>query len=379
VQIRYGINPHQQARSTDDGPLRLRSGSPSYINVLDAVNAWQLVREARAAVGVPVATSFKHVSPAGAATAGPLDDAMRASWGLAAGREPGALTSAYIRARDGDPKSSFGDMIAVSEPVDHELADFLAGLVSDGIVAPGFAPGTVEKLAAKKRGAFVVFEVDADFTPPEWERREVFGVTLEQQVDRLPIERSLLRVATGGEPGEQVVADALLGMIVARFTQSNTVVYVKDGMTLGIGAGQQSRVDCTRLAGEKASVWWLRRAAAIRDLRLSGDVSRQDRFNWQMMLAQGDMTSLQRVALRAIAPDAELSDDARAAWVEQLSGVTVVHDGFIPFRDNIDFAAGYGASCVVEPGGSVRTPEVVAACDELGITLIHTGTRLFHH
>jgi phosphoribosylaminoimidazolecarboxamide formyltransferase / IMP cyclohydrolase len=379
VQIRYGINPHQQARITDEGPLRLRAGSPSYINVLDAVNAWQLVREARAAVGVPVATSFKHVSPAGAAIAGPLDAAMRASWGLADDAEPGALTSAYIRARDCDPKSSFGDMIAVSEVVDHELADFLVGLMSDGIVAPGFEEGTVEKLAAKKRGSFVVFEADPGYVPPEWERREVFGVVLEQQADQLPIERSLLQLATGAEPSEQVVADALLGMVVARYTQSNTVVYVKDGMTLGIGAGQQSRVDCTRLAGEKASVWWLRREPAIRDLELAGDVGRQDRFNWQMMLAQGDMTELQWAALRELAPDAGLPESDRATWVAQLAGVTVVHDGFIPFRDNIDFAAGFGAACVVEPGGSLRTPEVVAACDELGITLIHTGTRLFHH
>jgi phosphoribosylaminoimidazolecarboxamide formyltransferase/IMP cyclohydrolase len=381
MQLRYGVNPHQAARLSmpDGGPLRLLGGAPSYINVLDAVNAWQLVREATRALGEPAATSFKHVSPAGAALAGPLDQTMRECWDLG---EVGPLTAAYVRARDCDPKSSFGDMIAVSGPVDAELADFLSHVVSDGIVAPSFEDGTVEILKRKKRGSFVVFECDADYAPPEWERRDVFGVVLEQETDRLPIGSDLLKLMAGEALTDQAVRDALLGMVALRYTQSNSVVYVKDGMTLGIGAGQQSRVDCTRLAGSKTEVWWLRRHPTVRELNLVGEVSRQDRLNWQIIVAQGEPTEGQRHALGVVvAPGtlAELTAADRAAWMAELDGVTVVHDGFVPFRDNIDVAKRYGARSVVEPGGSLRTPEVVAACGELGITLVHTDTRLFHH
>ncbi len=363
----------------ENGPVRLLSGQPSYINLLDALNAWALVREAHASLGVPAATSFKHVSPAGAALAGELDETMRRCWGVA---DPSPITSAYVRARDCDPKSSFGDMIALSEPVDTQLAQLLSGVVADGIVAPGYEAGTLEILAAKKKGAFVIFEANGDYRPPAWERREVFGVTLEQELDQLPLSAALLAVATGQPLSEQATRDALLGMLVMRYTQSNSVGFLRGGMTLGIGAGQQSRVDCTRLAGAKAEVWWMRRHATVQGLSLSGGGSRQDLLNWQMIVAQGDMTLSQRQALAELIPGgvpAVIDEAEREAWLAQLDDVTVVHDAFIPFRDNIDFARHYGARNVVEPGGSVRTAEVKAACDELGVNLIHTGTRLFHH
>ncbi|MEE3755327.1 phosphoribosylaminoimidazolecarboxamide formyltransferase [Mycobacterium intracellulare] len=382
MNLRYGMNPHQCARiaSLPDGPVRVVHGAPSMINYLDALNAWQLVREARAATDSVAATSFKHVSPAGAALAGAVDDTMREAWGLGDG-VIGSLASAYVRARDSDPRSSFGDMIAVSEPVDDELADLLARVVSDGIIAPAFAPGTVKVLAGKKSGRFLVLEVDPDYEPPQWERREVFGVPLEQQRDRLPITPDLLQITDGPALNQQQVRDALLGMIAMRYTQSNSVAYVKDGMALGIAAGQQSRVDCTKLAGHKATIWSRRRHPAIRGLMFPSDMSRQDRLNWQIRVAENDLTPSQRATLDAITDvDGPGSDQAwQSDWDNELTDVTLVSDGYIPFRDNIDAARRYGVTCVVEPGGSTRTSDVRDACQEAGITLVHTGTRLFHH
>ncbi|MEU4195835.1 5-aminoimidazole-4-carboxamide ribonucleotide transformylase [Kribbella sp. NPDC026611] len=291
MELRYGSNPHQSA-SAELGPISVRAGSPSYINLLDAVTGWQLVREAGEAFGVPAAASYKHVSPAGAA----LGD---------------SVTDAYRRARDADPKSSYGDFVAVSQPVDAELADVLRRVVSDGIIAPGYEPGVVEVLAAKKRGTYLVLEADPDFEPPADEVREMYGVRLTQQRDELPLPRTL-------------PDDVLLGMIVARYTQSNTVVMLKDRMTIGIGAGQQSRVDCTRLAGEKAAVW----------------------------------------AQRAGVP---------------LTDVSMVSDGALPFADNVEEAARYGVTHIAEPGGSIRSPEIATACADHGITWTPTAVRLFRH
>lgn len=380
MDMRYGVNPHQQARVGEGSPqpVRLLNGSPSYINVLDALNAWPLVREARAALGAPVAASFKHVSPAGVAVAGSPDETMRDVWGLGAG-PVGPLTSAYVRARDADPKCSFGDMIAVSEPVDLELAEFLARVISDGIVAPGFEEGALEVLSRKKKGAFLVFEAVPGFVPPKWERRSVYGMVLEQEQDALPITADCLTMAEG-QFGTQAVNDALLGMITVRYTQSNSVAYLRDGMTLGIGAGQQSRVDCTKLAGAKAANWWMRRNPLVRELSLPEEMSRQDRLNWQIRFAEGDMTAGEWEAFREVAGDTEpVPADQRLAWGEQLDEVTLASDGFIPFRDNVDYAGRYGVRYIVEPGGSLRTPEVAAACREHGIALAHTGIRLFHH
>jgi phosphoribosylaminoimidazolecarboxamide formyltransferase/IMP cyclohydrolase len=380
MRLRYGMNPHQAARIVDGGggPVRVRHGAPSYINLLDAVSGWQLVREASAAVGLPTAASVKHVSPAGAAVAGNLDEVTRETWGLDA--TAGPLTSAYARARDADPKSSFGDMIAVSGPVDAELADLLRRVVADGIVAPGFEPGVIDVLAAKKRGRFLILEADPAWPPPATERREIFGLTIEQDSDTTAITAELLTDGTEPLPAA-VVRDALLGLVAARYTQSNSVALVLRGVTLGIGAGQQSRVDCVRLAAAKASAWWLRRHPHVRALAQVPGMSRQDRLNWQLRLADGDMTAGQLAEFGRLFPghDPVLDRAERTAWAELLAGVTMVSDGYLPFRDNIDQASRAGVRHVVEPGGSGRSDEVTAACAEHGMTLSRTGLRLFRH
>ncbi|HEY1485780.1 MAG TPA: hypothetical protein VGF84_06735, partial [Micromonosporaceae bacterium] len=268
-----------------------------------------------------------------------IDDVTADLYGVAG---PGDLVAAYLRARDADPRSSYGDFVAVSRPVDDELAELLTGVVSDGIIAPDFAPGTVARLAAKKRGQFLVLRAEADFVPPATETREVYGMRLTQPRDDQPI-----------DPG--LPADVAFGMIVLRYTQSNSVVYVRAGATLGIGAGQQSRIDCTRLAGAKVDTWWQRRSPAIREIRLTG--RRQDRVNQQIDAAERQPRE----------------------WMSTLDGVTFVSDGALPFRDNVDEAARHGVRVIAEPGGSIRSPDVVRACAEHGITLLDTGARLFHH
>lgn len=380
MDLRYGINPHQAVRVLDGvgaAPLTVRSGQPSYINLLDGLNGWQLVREAAAATGEVVAASFKHVSPAGTATAGPVDRVARGTWGV--DDTTGRLASAYLRARDSDPKSSFGDMIAVSEPVDAELADLLSRVIADGIIAPGFEPGTIAALAAKKRGTFLVLEAAPDYQPPEWERRDVFGLLVEQQRDTTPITADLL--ASSSDLPPSAVTDALLGLITVRYTQSNSVALIKDGMALGIGAGQQNRVDCVRLAAAKASTWWLRRHPHIEALPAMESISRQERLNWQMRIADADMTASQNAEFASLFPGHGPTIDtaARAAWIDQLDGLTLASDGFLPFRDNIDHARSIGVRHVVEPGGSSRSEEIAAACIEHAITLTRTGLRLFHH
>lgn len=382
MQLRYGINPHQRARVAGpdlagSAPVLVRNGQPSYINLLDALNGWQLVREAAVAIGGPVAASVKHASPAGVACAGTLDETAIQTWRLGAGVGP--LTSAYARARDADPKSSFGDMIAVSNPVDAELADLVRQIVADGIVAPGFEPGTVATLAAKKHGQFLVLEADLGYQPSAWERRDVFGLLLEQERDLDPISAELL--AGGSTLPESAARDALLGLVTLRYTQSNSVALVRDGMTLGIGAGQQSRVDCVKLAAAKTRVWWLRRHDLIRAMPMLPGMPRQDRLNWQVRLAEGDMTPGQRAEFSRLFPGGPdvLSGSARAQWIERLDEVTLTSDGYLPFRDNVEHARQVGVRHVVEPGGSTRSAEVAAACAEHGMTLTRTGLRLFHH
>ena len=382
TRLRYGTNPHQDARvsvTSAGDPVTVRNGAPSYINLLDALNAWQLVREAATATGSAVAASFKHVSPAGVATAGELDETAREVWGLTG--SVSALTSAYARARDADPKSSFGDVIAVSEPVDKDLAEFLARVVADAIIAPGFEPGTMESLSRKKRGSFLVLEADPAYRPPEWEQRDVFGMLLEQQRDIAPISADLLGPSGGGELSAGVVRDALLGLVTLRYTQSNSVALVRDGMTLGVGAGQQNRVDCVKLAGAKAAIWWLRRHRQIRQLPPVDTMTRQDRLNWQVRVAEGDMTPGQRAEFARLFGDAptELAASDRAEWLAGIDEVLLASDGFLPFRDNVDHASRFGVRHIVEPGGSSRSDDVAAACDELGIGLVRTGLRLFHH
>ncbi|MFG2820479.1 phosphoribosylaminoimidazolecarboxamide formyltransferase [Kitasatospora sp. NPDC048365] len=382
IPLRHGTNPHQRAShavpvAEDRMPIRVLNGEPSYINLLDALNAWQLVQEAARTLGRPAAASFKHVSPAGAALAGPLDAVTAELHGLT-GTATGPLASAYLRARDADPKSSYGDLAAVSHPVDAELAELLGGLVCDGIVAPGYEPGTAARLARKKNGRFLVVEADPDYTPPVWEAREVHGLRLTQERDRTPVTAELL---DGPDLPPQALEDVLLGLVTLRYTQSNSVCYVRGGQTLGIGAGQQSRVDCTRLAGAKTDTWWLRRHPAVRALAFRPEVRRQERINWRIRHLEGDLTPDEhtRLAAALTAPAGELTAADRRAWLARLTGVAFVSDGALPFRDNVDHAHRRGVTTIAEPGGSVRSAEVAAACADLGITLTRTSLRLFHH
>jgi AICAR transformylase/IMP cyclohydrolase PurH len=385
VELRYGINPQQQAAHAvpvDPGrwPVRVLAGSPSYINMLDALNGWQLVLEASRALRRPAAASFKHVSPAGAAVAGPVDDVTAGLYGI----DPdgvGALTSAYLRARDADPKSSYGDFAAVSHPVDTELAGLLSRVICDGIIAPGYAPGTVAALSRKKSGRFLVMEADEAFAPPVEEAREVFGLRLAQQRDTVALRPGLLDEVVCGELPAAAAEDLLLGMAVLRYTQSNSVCYLRGGTTLGIGAGQQSRVDCTRLAGAKADTWWLRRHPAVRALTFQPGIRRQDRINWQIRFIEGDLTPDEsvRLAEALCGPAPELTAAQRRQWQAGLSEVAFVSDGALPFRDNVDHACRHGVAYIAEPGGSIRSGEVEDACREHQVTLARTGLRLFHH
>jgi phosphoribosylaminoimidazolecarboxamide formyltransferase/IMP cyclohydrolase len=343
VELRNGMNPHQTPATwapitPGAAPLRVVSGLPSYVNLLDAVGGWQLVREAASALGRPTATSFKHVSPAGAAVAGPIDPAMAAAYRLDP-TQVRPLTSAYVRARDADPKSSYGDFAAVSHPVDLELASFLREVVSDGIIAPGFEPGVVAELAAKKSGRFLVLEADPAFTPPPTEARDVWGLRLTQPVD--------VPLPALDDP------DLLLGTVIARYTQSNSVVYVRAGMALGVGAGQQSRIDCT---AAKVDTWWLRRHPSV---PVPAENRLHNRVNAQLAAA--------------------LAVPSPSSWVARLAGVAFVSDGALPFLDNVAEAQRHGVSSIAEPGGSARSPEIAAECRRRGIRLVQTGQRLFRH
>lgn len=384
MDLRYGLNPQQAASAVpvheERWPLRILHGAPSYINLLDALNAWQLVRAARQALDQPAAASFKHVSPASVATAGAVDEVTAALHGVAPAHL-GAVASAYLRARDSDPRSSYGDFAAISHPVDEELADLLAGVVCDGIVAPGYAPGTVEALSRKKNGRFLVIEADESFVPPRREVRDVFGLRLTQSRDETLLSPALLENTVCGRVSLPERQDLLLGLVVLRFTQSNSVCYVRDGVTLGIGAGQQSRVDCVRLAGAKVDTWWLRRHPAVSGLAFRPAVRRQERINWQIRFAEGDLTpdESRRLAEAVSAPPAELTAAQRAEWQARLDEVAFVSDGALPFRDNVDHARRHGVRWIAEPGGSLRSADVVQACHEHGVSLVHTGLRLFQH
>lgn len=383
VDLRYGLNPEQAATATIDGPgapLRVVAGVPSLINLLDAIGAWRLVTEAATALDAPAAASFKHTSPAGAAIAGPLDEVMIERW-LPKGMEPSPITAAYVRARDCDPKSSFGDFVAVSQPVDHSLAELLRCVVSDGIIAPGYEAGTTEILAAKKAGQFLVVEADPSFEQPAWETRELFGLRLSQVTAQTPITADAVRSGTTTSLPETAVQDLLLAMVTARHTQSNTVTYARDGMVLGVGAGQQSRIDCTCLAGAKTDTWWLRRHPKVQLLPFRPAVRRQERINWEVRYIGGDLDSREAARFRdALQSDPEpFTDDEKVDWIDRFDQVAVASDGYIPFRDNIDQAARHGVRYLAEPGGSSRNQEVEDACVEHDIVLTSTGIRLFLH
>ncbi len=385
MQLRYGTNPHQKfaaAEAVAGGrlPIEVLNGQPSLINLLDALSGWQLVREARAALGLPAAASFKHVSPAGAAVAVPLSPDLARAYEV--GGEP--LTPAalaYARARGADPKSSYGDFAALSDPVDRATAEFLRGVVSDGVVAPAFEPDALAILRAKQDGRFLVIRADRDFEPPPREAREVFGVRLVQDRNARTVGPADLVDVRCGALTDAARRDLVLGLIATKYTQSNSVGYALDGQMIGIGAGQQSRVDCTKLAGAKADVWQLSRHPKVLGLRFRKGVRRQERINWRVRYVEGDMTRAEAGgfagALEEAAPS--LGAGERREWLAGQGGVSLVSDGFIPFRDNIDHAARHGVRFIAQPGGSNRDAEIEAACREYGIAMVHTGLRLFHH
>lgn len=385
MQLKYGTNPHQRYAAVDPvkpgtNPMEVLNGTPSLINFLDALNAWQLVRELRACLGLPAATSFKHVSPAGAAIAAPLGDELRRVYEVE-GRELSPAALAYVRARGADPKSSFGDFVALSDRVDRETAEFLKGVVSDGIVAPGYDPAALEILKGKKSGGFIVMRADPDFEPPPRETREIFGLRLTQDRNDHVIGRTDLANVKIGTLTEDATRDLLLGLVTLKYTQSNSVGYAWGGQMIGIGAGQQSRVDCTKLAGAKADVWHLGRHPKVLGLRFKESVKRQERINLRVRYIEGDLTREEAEALRDAleAPAEPLTEADKAAFLRTIGGVSLVSDGFIPFRDNVDHARKHGVSFIAEPGGSARDADIEAACKEYGIALVYTNLRLFHH
>jgi phosphoribosylaminoimidazolecarboxamide formyltransferase/IMP cyclohydrolase len=385
MRLKYGCNPHQayaavEALDGGEPPVRVRNGTPSLINFLDALNAWQLVSEARAALGLPAAASFKHVSPAGAAVAVPLPDDLVRAYEVA-GVELTPAATAYVRARGADPKCSFGDFVALSDPVDEATATFLKAVVSDGIIAPGYEQEALKTLCAKKDGSFIVLEADPDHRPPARESRELFGVRLVQDRNNRAIQPDDLQNVVCGNLTDAARRDLLLGLVALKYTQSNSVGYALDGQMIGIGAGQQSRVDCTKLAGAKADVWHLQRHPKVLGLRFKKGIRRQDRINWRVRYIEGDLTPGETADLRGVLDQdlVLLTPEERRDWQARLDGVSLVSDGFIPFRDNIDHAARHGVRFIAQPGGSTRDAEIEAACREHGIAMVHTGFRLFHH
>jgi len=320
------------------------------------------------------------VSTAGAAVAVEIEPELARAYEVE-GRELTPAALAYVRARGADPKSSYGDFVALSEPVDEPTARFLAGVVSDGIVAPGYEAAALEVLRGKKGGGFVVLRADADFEPPRRESREIFGMRLEQDRNDRRISSADLADVRCGELSDAARRDLVLGLITLKYTQSNSMGYALGGQMIGIGAGQQSRVDCTKLAGAKADVWHLGRHPRVLGLDFLPSVRRQDRINWRVRYIEGDLTALEQAELAKLlaSPLEPLGAAERRAWQEQLDGVSLVSDAFIPFRDNIDHAARHGVRFVAQPGGAARDGDMEAACREYGMALVHTGVRLFHH
>ena len=387
LTLRYGTNPNQvparvYMQDGGDLPIRVLGGSPGYINLLDALNAWQLVRELKQTVGLPAATSFKHVSPSGAAVAVPLSDILRKIY-FVDDMELSPLATAYARARGVDRMSSFGDFIALSDTVDVPTAKLIAREVSDGVIAPGYEAEALEILKNKKQGKYAVIQIDPDYEPQISETRQVFGVSMEQRHNDRPVTRDDLgKIVTECKVlPESAVRDMFTAWITLKYTQSNSVCYVLDGQTIGIGAGQQSRVHCARLAGSKADLWRLRQHPSILGLPFKEGIKRPDRDNAIDQFLQPDVTDAEKKNWSNVftAVPEQLTDEERRAWLDGLTDVVLGSDAFFPFRDSIDRAAKSGVRYVLQPGGSSRDDEVIAACDEYGMTMVFSGLRLFHH
>ncbi len=389
LELKYGCNPNQKPsrifmKGDGELPIQVLNGRPGYINFLDALNGWQLVRELKEATGLPAATSFKHVSPAGAAVGRPLNDTLRKIYWVDDLGELSPLASAYARARGADRMSSFGDFIALSDVCDVCTAQLIKREVSDGVIAPGYEPEALDILKSKKKGGYNVIQIDPSYEPAPLERKQVFGITFEQGHNNLKIDRSLLKniVTENKELPDQAAEDLLIALITLKYTQSNSVCYVKDGQAIGIGAGQQSRVHCTRLAGSKADNWYLRQAPQVLNLPFRQDIKRADRDNAiDVYIGEDSMDVLADGRWEAVFREKPpvFTREEKRAWLDQLTGVSLGSDAFFPFGDNIDRAKKSGVVYVAQPGGSVRDDQVIETCDQYGMVMAFTGIRLFHH
>ena len=389
LALKYGCNPNQKPSriymdDDRDLPIEVLGGRPGYINFLDAFNGWQLVRELKAATGLPAATSFKHVSPAGAAVGLPLDETLRKIYWVDDMGELSPLACAYARARGADRMSSFGDFIALSDVCDKDTASLIKREVSDGVIAPGFTDEALEILKAKKKGNYCVIKIDENYRPAPLEHKQVFGITFEQGRQALPIDDELLSnvVTENKEIPEAAKRDLKIALITLKYTQSNSVCFVKDGQAIGVGAGQQSRVHCTRLAGQKADNWFLRQCPKVLDLQFVDGIRRADRDNaidvyigeeYMDVLADGAWEKIFKVK-----PEVFTREEKRA-WLDQMKGVTLGSDAFFPFSDNIERAHKSGVEYIAEPGGSVRDDVVIECCNKYNMAMAFTGIRLFHH
>ena len=389
MELKYGCNPNQKParvfmNDNKDLPFQVLSGRPGYINLLDAFNGWQLVRELKKATGLPAAASFKHVSPAGAAVGLPLSETLAKIYWVDDMGELSPLASAYARARGADRMSSFGDFISLSDVCDVSTAKLIKREVSDGVIAPGFTDEALEILKAKKKGNYCVIKIDENYRPAPLEHKQVFGITFEQGRQELPIDDELLSnvVTENKEIPEAAKRDLKIALITLKYTQSNSVCFVKDGQAIGVGAGQQSRVHCTRLAGQKADNWFLRQCPKVLDLQFVDGIRRADRDNaidvyigeeYMDVLADGAWEKIFKVK-----PEVFTREEKRA-WLDQMKGVTLGSDAFFPFSDNIERAHKSGVQYIAEPGGSVRDDAVIECCNKYNMAMAFTGIRLFHH
>ncbi|MDO4296095.1 MAG: phosphoribosylaminoimidazolecarboxamide formyltransferase [bacterium] len=389
LELKYGCNPNQKPsrifmKQGKELPLTVLSGRPGYINFLDALNGWQLVRELKKATGLPAAASFKHVSPAGAAVGLPLTETLAKIYWVEDMGELSPLASAYARARGADRMSSFGDFIALSDTCDVDTAKLIKREVSDGVIAPAFEPEALEILKSKKNGNYNVIQMDENYVPEPIEKKQVYGIVFEQGRNELDINEGLLAniVTENKELPEEAKRDLLISLITLKYTQSNSVCYVKDGQAIGVGAGQQSRVHCTRLAGQKADNWWLRQSPQVLSLQFVDGIKRADRDNaidvyigeeYMDVLADGAWERIFKVK-----PPVFTAEEKRA-WLNQMTGVSLGSDAFFPFGDNIERAKKSGVCYIAEPGGSVRDDQVIETCNKYQMVMAFTGIRLFHH
>lgn len=390
MQLKYGCNPNQKPsrifmQDGSDLPIEVLNGKPGYINLLDAFNGWQLVRELKKATGLCAATSFKHVSPAGAAVGLPLSDTLRKIYWVDDLGELSPLACAYARARGADRMSSYGDFIALSDVCDVCTAKMIQREVSDGVIAPGYTDEALEILKSKRKGTYNIIKIDEKYKPAPIETKQVFGVTFEQGRNELPIDNALLEniVTSNKDIPDEKKRDLLISLIVLKYTQSNSVCYVKDGQAVGIGAGQQSRIHCTRLAGQKADNWWLRQSPKVLGLDFIDGIRRADRDNaidvymspdeYMDVLADGAWQNIFKTK-----PEVFTAEEKRA-WLDENTGVCLGSDAFFPFGDNIERAHKSGVEYIAQPGGSIRDDNVIDTCNKYNIAMAFTGIRLFHH